>query len=133
MLLNILVMSTNNESIFISGNVPSSKNGKIWTGKRFIWSKACQKYTKNTREEWLKYRKKFIELSKGKEFPLVVEFQFIRGSKHKFDYPNPLQTVLDLMVKYSWISDDNADVIFPVFKTYSYDKGNPGVYIKILN
>ena len=38
--------------IFISGNVPSSKNSKRWTGKRLINSEAVMKYKKNTADEW---------------------------------------------------------------------------------
>ena len=33
---------------FIPGNVPSSKNGRRWTGKYFISSKTVMKYRKDT-------------------------------------------------------------------------------------
>jgi Holliday junction resolvase RusA-like endonuclease len=68
----------------------------------------------------------------GKDKPYKVSFKFIRKSRHKFDYVNPLQTVLDLMVKYLWIEDDNADEIIPSFEPYEYNKEEPGVIIKIL-
>ena len=68
----------------------------------------------------------------GLEFPVVVSFKFIRGSRHKFDYINPAQTVQDLMVKNGWIEDDNANFLIPVFEKYSYDKKNPGVKIRLL-
>lgn len=118
--------------IFIPNNVPSSKNSKVWTGKYFVWSKTAQKYVKDTKEDWLKYRDIFVTQAWGKKLPLKVSFKFIRKSKHQFDYVNPLQTVLDLMVKYEWIEDDNADIILPVFEPYEYDKESPGVYIKIV-
>lgn len=122
--------------IFIKGNVPSSKNSKIWTGKHLIWSKTANKYVKDTKEEW-EYRKiRFqneVLIQCNNTYPIKVSFKFIRGSKHKFDYINPLQTILDLMVKYEWIPDDNADIIIPYFEPYSYDKVNPGVEIRILN
>ena len=63
---------------------------------------------------------------------MTVSFQFIRGSKHKFDYINPAQTVQDLMVKNNWIEDDNCEYIIPHFEPYKYDKENPGVYITII-
>lgn len=119
--------------IFIKGNVPSSKNTKQWTGKYLVWSKAAQKYVKETEKFWIEERDNWLKMIKGKTFPLKVSFKFIRKSKHRFDYVNPLQTVLDLMVKYEWISDDNADVILPVFEPYEYDKDNSGVYIKIVD
>ena len=117
--------------IFIPGNVPSSKNGKIWTGKRLIWSKSAQNYIKLTSRYWEEYSEIFAQCVKAKQLPIEVEFTFIRGTKHKFDYVNPLQTVLDLMVMYHWIEDDNADIILPIFKSYRYDKDNPGVIIEI--
>ncbi len=126
------------KEFFIEGNVPSSKNSKVWTGKHLVWSKAAQKYVKETEYYWVGQCNNFKFTASGKagvepEYPLKVSFKFIRGSKHKFDYVNPLQTVLDLMVRYRWIPDDNADIILPVFEPYSYDKNNPGVIIKILN
>lgn len=116
--------------IFITGNTPSSKNSKVWTGKFLVWSKTAQRYKKETKQQWENGRdvfKKDIH-----EYPIKVTFEFIRGSKHKFDYVNPLQTVLDLMVEYQWIEDDNADIIIPIFKKYSYNKEKPGVWITIL-
>lgn len=121
---------------FIPGNVPSSKNSKIFTGRHLIWSKSAQKYKKESKKYWDKYhiefRKEVVKAVSSNSWPIKVVFKFIRGSKHKFDYVNPLQTILDLMVEYGWISDDNADIIIPVFEDYKYDKENPGVYIKVL-
>ena len=36
--------------IFIAGNVPSSKNGKRWTGKYLIHSKTVMNYIKKTKQ-----------------------------------------------------------------------------------
>ena len=90
-------------SIFIPGNVPSSKNGKQWTGRILINSKATRAYIKNS-----------------------TEF-------YKFDYINPTQTIHDVMVKFNWLKDDNCEEIIPIFEEYSYNKENPGVIIKILS
>lgn len=121
---------------FIPGNVPSSKNSKVWTGKFLVWSKTARKYVKDTEFYWKKYSNEFEKqyyFITEEETPLKVSFKFIRGSKHKFDYPNPLQTVLDLMVTYRWIPDDNADIILPVFEQYEYSKKFPGVVITIID
>jgi len=64
--------------------------------------------------------------------PYKISFKFIRKSRHKFDYINPAQTIQDEMVKYGWISDDNADEMIPIFLEYEYNKDNPGVYINVL-
>jgi len=117
--------------IFIPFNTPSSKNSKVWTGKFLVWSKTAQKYIKDSKPYFASNKSIFIDMVKDLEKPYDIEFTFVRKSKHKFDYPNPLQTVLDLMVKYEWLEDDNADEIRPFFGYYSYDKEKPGVYIDI--
>ena len=118
---------------FIPGNVPSSKNGRRWTGRYFISSKTVMKYRKDTAPYFKKHAKSFKkEVSKYK-LPVKVAFTFIRGTKHKFDYINPAQTVQDDMVKHGWLEDDNMENIIPVFKPYKYDKKNPGVVIEIIN
>jgi hypothetical protein len=117
---------------WIPGSVPSSKNGRRWTGKYFIASKTVVNYRKLTKEYYEKYAEEFkAELSKC-TLPAKISFTFVRGTKHKFDYINPAQTVQDDMVKAGWIEDDNAEFILPVFIQYTYDKQNPGVWIEIL-
>lgn len=118
--------------IFIEGNVPSSKNSKVWTGRFLVWSKTANRYRKDTRDQWVKNSEAFKEATQGIAYPMRVSFKFIRGSKHKFDLVNPLQTALDLMVEHGWIEDDNADIILPSFEKYEYNKDKPGVWIKIL-
>lgn len=118
-------------SFFILGNVPSSKNGKRWTGKYLIHSKTTMRYIKETKEDYLRLSKDFKKELKKYDAPYTISFKFIRNSKRKFDYVNPLQTVQDLMVKYEWIEDDNATFLLPVFEVYEYNKVKPGVLITI--
>lgn len=118
--------------IFIKGNVPSSKNGKRWTGKYLIHSKTTMKYIQNTMEQYMENKEVFSYLVNNLKPPYNISFTFYRGSRRKFDYINPAQTVQDLMVRYQWIEDDNCDYIIPHFKPYVYDKENPGVKIEIL-
>ena len=117
---------------FIPGNVPSSKNGRRWTGKYFISSKATMKYRKETKEYYKKYKKEFLNALKECEFPVKISFKFIRGTRHKFDYINPAQTVQDDMVKQGWLPDDDCSLLIPVFEPYEYNKENPGVEIKLI-
>ena len=116
---------------FIPFNVPSSKNSRRWTGKYFIASKTVMTYRKNTKKYYEQYASDFKTEYDKYEKPVKISFTFIRGSKHKFDYINPAQTVQDDMVKNNWIPDDNADNMIPVFEKFIYDKKNPGVIIKI--
>lgn len=117
---------------FIPTNVPSSKNGRRWTGKYFISSKTVMNYRKSTKDAYEKHAQSFRNEFEKYEKPVKVGFTFIRGSRHKFDYINPAQTVQDDMVKHGWIEDDNADILLPVFEKYTYDKKNSGVIIEIL-
>lgn len=120
-----------NKKWFIPGNVPSSKNGRRWTGKYFIASKSVMKYRKETKSYYEEYLEEFKEEISKYENPVKIVFTFIRGTKHKFDYINPAQTVQDDMVEHGWIEDDNCEFIIPEFKKYKYDKKLPGVIIEI--
>ena len=77
---------------FIPGNVPSSKNGRRWTGKYFIASKAVMNYRKATKQYYADYADEFKAEVAKLDLPVKVSFEFIRGSRHKFDYINPAQT-----------------------------------------
>lgn len=120
------------KEFFIPYNVPSSKNSRQWTGKYFVVSKTVQKWKALTKPVWIKYKDDFVKAIEGKELPLKIEMEFIRGSRHKFDYINPAQTIQDEMVHHGWLEDDNCTIMIPFFKEYSYNKEEPGVYIRIL-
>lgn len=121
------------DSIFIPGNVPSSKNSKVWTGRYLVNSKSVKKYLKFAEGHYLYQTTYFERLSSGKEFPLHVEFKFVRDSKRLFDLINAAQIVQDLMVKYEYIPDDNYRYLIPHFDPeVVIDKKNCGVYITVL-
>lgn len=120
-------------SIFIPGDVPSSKNSKIWTGKHLIHSKAARNYLSKVIPIFSnkKISKEFIKKVELIDLPYKITFVFIRGSKRKFDYVNMAQLPLDTMVNFGWIDDDNADCVIPYFKHYLYNKQHPGVIISV--
>lgn len=138
------------DAIFIKGNVPSSKNSKI-NGRFF--SKTVQNYLKyygiatfSSSKKQVVHRKvkpnefpieQLMNLFKDREFPITIGFHFVRNSKHKFDFGNVCQILLDLFTAYDIIPDDNMDYVVPQCtwiekKAYSYDKSFPGVYISIV-
>jgi hypothetical protein len=90
-------------------------------------------YRKATKDIYAEYTEEFKKELENHELPVKISFEFVRGSRHKFDYLNPAQTVQDDMVKYGWIEDDNAEFIIPAFEQYTYSKENPGVWIEILS
>jgi hypothetical protein len=137
---------------WLSNNVPSSKNNKVWTGEFFVNSEAVQKWRRKAKYEihaqaiWFQYMLSMLPQ------PYFIEFTFIRNTKHKFDYINALQVILDDVVGYGkvekkyrfdekypkrsiylgWLTDDNTTIIRPYFREPIYDKENAGVIIKIL-
>lgn len=140
--------------IFISGNIPSSKNSKQFTGKYLVHSKTVQKFLRSkgiksystssktvtgyktipcTLESVLGPIKAVIQQINK---PCIIEFHFVRDSKRKFDFHNAVQLPLDLMTAYDIIEDDNMDYVIPMpymknGKWYSVDKNNAGVYIRV--
>lgn len=142
--------------IFIKGNVPSLKNNSTFTGTYLVHSKWVKDYlrlhnikkfssSKKTVEHYKRGINTFeIEAIKIKailetlEPPYKINFHFVRKSKHKFDFVNPLQTLADLFSAYNVWEDDNMDIFHPGIlyidgKGYSYNKENPGVFIQIIN
>ena len=122
---------------FCPTGTPSSKNSRRWTGSRFLPSKATELWREETKDWWEGNKDKFLNELSGLEKPYLIGMHFVRKSKHKFDVINPMQSVQDEAVKYEYIDDDNADEMIPFplsldKKWYTYDKENPGVYIKII-
>ena len=153
--------------IFIPGNVPSLKNSKVKTRSGIFSSPAVNRYCRalgvqafsSTRKtvkgyvdvtrpnEFEAFRPQFEAIAKGKEFPLVIGYHQVRGSKRLFDFSNSVELIQDLFTAHDFIEDDNVRYVFPVpmyldgtlidFKNprkkdlYSVDKHNPGVWINI--
>jgi len=136
--------------IFIPGNIPSLKNSKVlgrYPSKTVIrWLRlfGIQSYNSKTKtvKEFKRIPKEysFLEICKPikskTNYPLLVEFHFIRGTKHKWDFHNACQIVFDLMVAYDIIPDDSVDYVLPFplkikDKFWDFSKENPGVLIKV--
>ena len=137
--------------VFIKGNVPSSKNSKI---KGRFFSPTVQKYLRSHGIKSFSSRRKEVEfyktiectfpvtelqeLLKNVKYPVIIGFHFIRGTKHKWDFHNACQILLDVFTAFDIIQDDDMTHIIPQClwiegNHYSYDKSNPGVIIQIIN
>jgi len=121
-------------SVFIPGNVPSSKNSRQFNiaMKRSFVSKSTTRWKQDTKVSFIRYRGKFLKLLDLTSQPYRIEFTFFRKTRHKFDYINPAQTVQDAMVHHKWIEDDNCEILIPSFGLYQHDPVTPGVVIKVL-
>jgi len=126
-------------------SVPSKKNSR--QNLRSGISIPSKKHAEYVNETEMRYEMFGIEFRRavtfyGLQYPLNIEFTFIRATKHSFDYCNACQTCEDIMkdkydkkgtlVRKGWIPDDSADYIKPSFGDYQYDKDNAGVKIKLL-
>ena len=148
-----------NEIIFwIPGNTPSSKNSKIKSKNGIFASKTVKKYLRAlglqayspTRKTLTKYKtipcvldesfptvkENVQELLKTKEYPVVVEFHFVRQTKRAFDFNNITQIVQDIMVAADLIEDDDMNHLIPIpwklkGKYFTVNKRCPGVLIRI--
>jgi len=119
--------------IFIYGNVPSSKNSKVWTGKYLVSSKNVYKYKRHAIKQFMAHRNRFLKASENKVFPIMVQFTFYRENEQRFDFNNISQIICDLMVVCRWITDDSYKYLVPVYNSKVHiDKINPGVKIEIL-
>lgn len=121
-------------SIFVPGDVPSSKNSKVWTGKFLVSSKTATRYKNITKGIWDNpiLRDKFLDSLKEVTKPYRLSFKFIRGTRRIFDYVNMTQMPLDLMVAFGWLEDDNANEVKPEYEQYEFNKTSPGVIISII-
>lgn len=141
------------DMFFVSGNIPSLKNSKIATKRGVFSSPTVQKFLRNYGIKYYSSGKKVVEtyktipmtfpkeelrlLFKEATWPVEIGFHFVRDSRRRFDFVNAVQIILDLFTAFDIIPDDSMDFVTPrAFKMndkfYSYDKDNPGVYVKII-
>ena len=127
--------------IYIPYEVMSSKNSMEFG---YTYSKTKQKkvpilrhssqyenYVTYTAPYWKKNRERFLGMVKDLQQPYLVGFYFIRCGRQRFDYPNLMQGAMDLMVRFGWLEDDNADIIKPIPVGYTVDKKAQGLILSI--
>lgn len=121
------------DRIFIYGNVPSSKNSKVWTGKFLVNSRGVCRYKRQALLQFIAYKNRFLKEAEKKSLPLSVKFTFYRETHQRFDFNNISQILCDLMVSCGWIEDDSYKYLVPVYNPeVIIDKENPGVKIEVL-
>lgn len=118
---------------FIPFNTPSSKNGRRVIGNNVVKSYATEKWIRKTKKHWKSQATEFKNSLSGLKTPYYIEFTFITLTRHKFDYNNKADTVLDAMVKHGWLEDDDVTIVKPYYGDWVHNKEEPGVIIKILS
>ena len=142
----MLIRDKQPNTIYLRGNVPSSKNSKQiffknGTGGRkipFITdSNLVKKYKKDIVGQLMEQKSCFKALTKDKKLPLVLQLTFIRSTKQHFDFNNITQVLCDLFQKHQWIAEDDLDHLItlpplPPAEQYYVNKDCAGVIIKVL-
>lgn len=141
--------------VFISGNIPSSKNSKVATSRGIFHSKTVAKFLREIGIQQYSVSKKEVTYYKTKPClfpvkdlskllsssdtvkPIKIGVHFVRKTKSQFDFHNICQIIFDLLVAFDIIEDDNMDCILPFpmqidNRWYSIDKNNPGAWIDVL-
>lgn len=120
-------------SWIIKGNVLSSKNNRMWTGKYSIPSKQYMAYKKQAIPQFEAIKSEFLEAVKDKPKPIHIDFYYYRWTKHKADAHNLCQGPLDIMTELGLIEDDNMDEILVSFSGYEIvKKEEAGLRITVL-
>jgi len=140
--------------IFIPGEVPSLKNGKIKTLRGVFPSKSCQNYLRSLGIHSYSSRDKSVvgykrspmifpilrlrEYLKTSEYPFFIGLHFVRKTEGTADFNNLTHIIADLMVAGNIIRDDSMKYCFfvplPINGRYfSVDKVKPGVCIDRVN
>lgn len=153
---------TPDEAIFIPGEVPSAKNFKTIAFKATGDRKAKWRHLNARSGRWdygvpfimdsdfaKSYRKvitvfyqknafRFKQLIRDQEFPLHIEFLFVRRTKGRWDFNNLTEIVQDMMVECGWLEDDNVKFILPhpprsPKEGFIVNSRIQGVFIKIMS
>ncbi len=121
-------MIDKSKSIFLKGNVPSSKNNKelgyyflkpaqesswyIKKGDQFKKirptlrnSDRTEAYIKHIVAQIIEYKPRFKELVKNLPKPYIIQLHFVRDSRHRFDFGNAGQIISDSISGHYWKND----------------------------
>lgn len=87
-------------------------------------------------KQYIQYEKDcapFIpRLPKPIDYPVTVEAHFYKNNRRAYDLVNALQALLDILVKYGVLADDNMQVVFSVDGSRAgYDKTAPRTEVVI--
>lgn len=126
--MNLFPVIDESKSIFLSGDVPSSKNSKeigfffVKEGETSNWffnmkgtlrgirptlrsSEVTEAYVKMIVPQIINNKKRFKELVEGKPNPLVIQLHFVRKTHGRWDFHNLVQAVADSISGSYWKHD----------------------------
>ena len=122
--------------IVIQGELYSSKNSRQVfkvKGRTIVAKSKVSKAQEGSHAIQLKiYKRQWMDMIDGKEFPLLVRFNIYRKTAGRFDWMNVVHGLIDSMVKAGYMPDDSAEFFKPVFGEYAKDAKNPRTEIEVL-
>jgi Holliday junction resolvase RusA-like endonuclease len=106
--------------ITLTGRIPSKKNSRINTksGRSFP-SKEYSAWHKSATIQLLSQGVKRDKIDKLES----IQLDFVFGDNLKTDLTNKAESVMDLLVDYGFILDDNRQVVPKIILTGRYEKG----------
>lgn len=124
-------MITLNLELFSSKN--SMKIIRLRNGRQLVVKHdRARKQEKEFKELLDANKEEWDRMTKGKEYPLKVQFFVYRKTKRIWDWLNIIQGLADAMTKAGYWPDDNTNYFTPVFKGWAVDKDNPRTEIEVL-
>ncbi len=112
--------------ITITGQTPSHKNSKQWTGKKLINNKLYLRWRRGAEIEVLQ------QCPEAYKDGLEVSMRFFVKDKRPRDLDNMMASVMDVLVAASAIRDDNCFVVYAVRGVFGgIDRLNPRAEVKI--
>jgi Holliday junction resolvase RusA-like endonuclease len=95
---------------------------------RIVINKRTGKYMVIPSEKYKKYEEQCIAFVPhlGIDYSVNIKAVYYRGTKHKVDLCNLHECLLDVLVKYGCIADDNSHIVVSMDGSrVFYDKDNP--------
>jgi Holliday junction resolvase RusA-like endonuclease len=100
-------------NIKVEGNIPSKKNSK-----RIVFSKSRNRpflISQKNYLDWHTYALKTLKIERtealGLQSTIRINLHISPPNKRKYDLTNKAESVMDLLVDYGVIADDNAQVV----------------------
>lgn len=121
--------------IKISGEIHSSKNSRQIhfnnrTKRPFVAKSTAAKDDEELLASQLAddgCKQEWKSMVSGRDYPLYVNFHFVRKTRARWDFANLVQGIADALVKAGYLIDDDVEHFIPLYGGHHVDKKDPGV------
>jgi Holliday junction resolvase RusA-like endonuclease len=102
--------------------------------QQIIYNKRLKRYMIVPSTQYIKYEKECKPFIPQEEINYAINIQaiFYMKTRRRVDLSNLLEALLDTLVKYKCIEDDNCNIVYSLNGSYvDYDKENPRTEVYI--